>query len=191
LMAQNSLAGIFSGRQIGTVTIGGSVYMTGSGSPVIIALGNAPSPTLTAAQAIAIKSVNVKGSATGLNILAGYNFITPTHADVQIGAVTIGGDWSRGSIVAGVADGGNGFGNSLDVAIAGGDAALPSRIASIVVKGQAIGTPTDPGDFFGFVAEQIVSVKIGGATLPLTAGPNNDLAGIPVGINIDFRIREV
>ena len=125
---------------------------------IISAGGILAAPTLTSAQAVAIKSINIKGSADNLSVLAGYGFVqNPTNADAQIGSVKIGGDWSRGSIVAGATSGGDGFGNTLDAAIPGGDPAISSRIASIVIKGQARGTIDpgaiiDPGFFFFFSA---------------------------------------
>jgi hypothetical protein len=68
-----------------------------------------------------------------------------------------------------------------------------SRIASILIKGQALGTPSmvNATDHFGFVAQQIGSFKVGGTKFPLTAGAGNDTAGFVVGATSDLRVLEV
>ena len=177
---------ISAGKTLGSITIGGSVLSTTSAQILITAANvSAPSP-----QTVAIKSVTVKGSAHHLDIRAGYSYFTPFSADAHIGTVTIGGDWEAGSIVAGVTEGGNGFGVVPDTVIANGNPAVPSRIASIVIKGQAIGS-TNVADHFGFVAEQIGSVKVGGATIPLAPNAHTDTVPIPVGISGNLNILEV
>jgi hypothetical protein len=51
-----------------------------------------------------------------------------------------------------------------------------SRIAAVVIKGRALGTVADTdGAIFGIEAQHIVFLKIGGVTVPLTAGAGNDL----------------
>ena len=66
---------------------------------------------------------------------------------MQIGKVTIGGDWIASDLVAGVSNGGDGFGNANDVLITepddtqpGGSPTIIASIAKIVIKGQASGT---------------------------------------------------
>jgi hypothetical protein len=46
-------------------------------------------------------------------------------------------------------------------------------------------------DHFGFVADEIVKVTVGGYAIPLRLGANNDTSGIPVGATGDFTIREL
>jgi len=126
-------------------------------------------------------------------ILAGYDAdLNPQNADAQIGAVKVGGDWVASSLAAGATDGGDGFGNATDAVIAGGNdsPAIQSRIASIQIGGQALGTPdaVNNTDHFGFVAQQIGSFKVGGTVFPLLALANDDLA---VGATGDLRLREV
>ena len=64
-------------------------------------------------------------------------------------------------------------------------------IGGDLVGGSALGSLFLGGDHSGFVAQQIGSLKIGGATIPLTAGPGNDLAGLLIGLTADLRVREV
>jgi hypothetical protein len=70
-----------------------------------------------------------------------------------------------------------------------------SKIASILIKNAAFGTPrVNQGtgiDSFGFLAQQIGSLKIGTTSFALTPGAANDLAGLFVGATSDLRAREV
>ena len=68
------------------------------------------------------------------------------------------------------------------------DAALSSRIASLTIGGQALGTVGE-NDCFGVVAENVGAVKIGGTPLVLHAGDTND--DCLVGITANFHIREI
>src|SRR4030095_492740 len=56
------------------------------------------------------------------------------------------------------------------------------RIERIEIAGQIFGTPgaTRPDDRFGFVAEEIGTLKVGAQTFNLNSGPNND--GILLGL---------
>ena len=47
------------------------------------------------------------------------------------------------------------------------DLAINSRIASIIIKGGVFGTPGITSDSFGFVAQEIVSFKVGTTVIPL------------------------
>jgi len=57
-------------------------------------------------------------------------------------------------------------------------------IARINIEG-AIASMGAAGDHFGFVAEELGTVKIGGAFLPIQIGPQNDLAGLALGGSCD------
>jgi hypothetical protein len=97
--------------------------------------------------------------------------------------VTVGGNWLEGDIAAGVVSGDAFFGNLLDAIITGVgivDTATVSRIGSINIGGTVNGTG-GAGDSFGFVAEHVVSVKIGGVAIALTPGANNDLGSVSAG----------
>jgi hypothetical protein len=108
--------------------------------------------------------------------------------------VVIGHDWIASDLVAGAVDGGNGFGNLLDAKISGGGvkdvATVFSRITSIVIGGQVLGT-VGGTDHFGFVAENIGSFKVKGGTttFPMLAGNGND--AFFVGLLGDLAVREI
>jgi hypothetical protein len=186
---------------LGRVTIKGSI--TGSIAPdgtitdaLIVGRGQA---VVAAGSAInfAIKSLTVGGSVERAQVLGGYVFdglgmLVASNPDAQIGKVTVGGNWTASSIAAGVRIGAdNVFGTSDDEKIPGTDAPqIISRIASILIKGFALGTGGGD-DHFGFVAQQIGSFKIGSTRFPLTAGAGNDLAGMLVGATGDLRVAEI
>jgi len=176
---------IISGTTLGATAIAGDV--TGAR---IFAQGN-PLPA-TKALALAIKSLSVGGSVTHSDILAGYDRNgSPINADVQIGDVTVDGDWGASDLVAGARPIDAYFGNS-DELIPGGNS-IVSRIASIVISGQVLGTPAavNAADRFGFVAQEIAAFTIAGTTIKVTSGPGNDLAGLPLGATSDVHLREV
>ena len=83
------------------------------------------------------------------------------------------------------------IGNGDDAKMSGGvtdSAGISSKIASVTIGGQALGT-VGGADFFGIVAENVGAVKIGGTPLVLTLGISND--DFFVGITGDFKVREV
>ena len=65
-----------------------------------------------------------------------------------------------------------------------------SQIVSILIKGTALGT-VGGSDHYGFVAQFIRSFTVGETKFPLTAFRANDIAGLPVGITGDLRVREI
>jgi hypothetical protein len=163
---------------IGPIIIGGSLIGT-SADPVTIAAVGQIGLGATATKDVAIKSLTVGGRVEFANILAGYGFdLTPRNADAQIGAVLVKGDWIASNLVAGVVAGGDTFfGTSVDDALisegGGEEPLITAKIASVTINGYVMGT-LGGGDHFGFVAQQIVKFKIGGTTIPLTAGASND-----------------
>ena len=114
-------------------------------------------------------------------------------AGAQIGAVKVCGDWIASNLVAGAKNTGapanTNFGDANDASIGAGSAGIIATIASITIAGQVFGTPnsTSTTDHFGFVAEQIGAVKIGGNAIALTAGPDN----LAVGETSDMTVHEV
>ena len=166
-----TLSGFISTNGVlGSVQIAGSLIGTAANPVTIAARGN---PLATGTTDVAIASVSITGHVEFAQILGGYSFdLSPLNADAQIGSVKVGGDWIASSIAAGVVDGGNGFGNSGDVKItdANDSATIFSKIASITIGGQVLGT-IGGSDHFGFVAEQIGSFKVGGTTIPLSSDP--------------------
>ena len=171
--------GIRARHDLGSVIVKGSLIGNATNNVTIAALGQAA----PAGSDLAIKSVSVTGSALFAEILAGYDHDNTTSGrgvatdpDAQIGSVAIGGDFTSSSIVAGVTSGTDAFfGDANDAAIAGGNANIFSSIASVVIKGQALGTIA-AGDAarFGIVAQSLGGVKIGAAKIPLLAGPGTD-----------------
>jgi hypothetical protein len=179
---------------IGSIVVKGSL-LGNANNPVLIAARGQAAPG--AGQDLAIASLTVVGRAAFADILAGYDrSATPVgvNADAQIGAVVVG-DWIASNLVAGVQDDADAardddFGEGDDFLILGGTPTI-ARIASITIRGTALGSLFAGGDHFGFVAQQIGSLKIGGTAIPLAPGPGNDLLGQLVGLTGDLRVREV
>jgi hypothetical protein len=174
---------IRAGYDVGPITVKGSLVGNAWNPVVISAVGQA-TPDATD---LAIKSLTIKGRVEYADILAGYATSPeplPVNADAQIGAVTVGGGWIASNLVAGVDNGAdNIFGTDDDFLIAepgGGIPAIFAKIASVSIKGQAMGTPTGGGGF-GIVSEQIGSFSVGGTAIPLAAGAGNDLDPVPIG----------
>jgi hypothetical protein len=168
--------------------INGSVLGQAS-APYTIRGGGA----LSGATSLAIASINVGGNFEHALVLGGYGENNaPINGHAQIGAITIGRDWIASSVLAGVAatDGFSFIGNGFDKLInAGGSTAIAS-IASITIKGRAMGSP-ELGDHFGIEAEQIGFVSIRGVKLALKPDKANDTAGFAIGATPDFIVREV
>ena len=124
------------------------------------------------------------------NILVGFDRTgAPVNADVQIGAISVTGNWVASNLSAGVKAGTDGFYGSDTGAVIPGGGAVVSRIASITVKGQVYGTVANTTDRFGFVAEQIGAFTVGITKLPLSslATPKDNLT---VGFTDDVLVRE-
>jgi hypothetical protein len=87
------------------------------------------------------------------------------------------------------ASGNTNFGDLNDASIGAGSASITATIASITIKGQVFGTPDslNADDHFGFVAEQLGKVKVGGnlVTLPTNTTP------LPIGETADFNIHVI
>ena len=169
---------------IGPILVKGSLI--GLTTPVVIAASGPAMPTGTTDLAIA--RLTVKRRVEGANILAGYDRNgSPVNADAQTGPVTVGGDWIASNLVAGIQAGTDGlFGTNDDQLIAGGSPSVIARIASVKIGGQAIGTVSNTGDHFGFVAQLVASLSIGGAEIPLTAGADS----VNIGVTGDLTLLE-
>ena len=142
---------------------------------------------------LAMGKISIVGRVEFANILAGYDVnLSAVNGDAQIGAVSVGGDWVASNLVAGAknaASGNTNFGNGSDASIGAGSAGIVAKIASITIAGQVFGTPKSVSttDHFGFVAQQIGAVKIGGNSIVLTAGLDN----LAVGETSDMTVHEV
>ena len=148
---------------------------------------NNPS-TITARNKLNVLIVN--GDVEHAQILVGYNKDEqPVNPDAHIGRVLVKGDWIASSLVAGVADVTNdGFGGN-DAVIAGDTTPdVLSRIASVVIKGNASGSIT-AGDQYGITAQAIGKLTIAGTAVDLDPdGIDNILLD---DTNNDFRVVEI
>lgn len=146
----------------------------------------------TPAAAVAIKSITIGGSVSASEILAGYDATgAPVNADVAIGKVFVKGQWIASDLAGGVRAGTDGIFATADDALIGGGNAIVAKIASITVSGAAFGTNGNLRDGFGFAAEEIGSLKIGKAKVPLQKLARNDTTAQLVGVTGDVRVREV
>jgi len=185
---------IRSAGDIVSLTIEGLVTGT-SANPVIISAQSGTGGSATPPTDLAIQTVKIDQAATYLDILAGYSptvstgsgstadpagapLGTPVDGSAQIGTVTFGSTLSASNIAAGAEPGASGFFGNADNKAAPKTGTLHSSIASIIVTGQATGDST-PTDSFGFVAENLLSVKVNGVIIPT----NNLTPGTPVAIN--------
>lgn len=177
---------IISRAALGAVKIGGNIVGNSTNPVNIVARSQG---AVTEGSDIAIASIAVKGDVEFAQILTGFNdLLAPANADASIGKVKVGGDWRASSLVAGAQDpGGNGFGSG-DTLQPGGSPTVIARIAGITIKGSVTGSLVT-GDNFGFVAEQIDSVKISGRALSLADDPSND--NILIRLTDDVRVLEV
>jgi hypothetical protein len=187
----SATTGIFAGRDLGAVSIGGNLGSHTATSPTVISATGDTDPT-TAAQALTIKGIAVRGSVINSQILAGYlNGVTPENPDVVIGAIKIGGNWVQSVAAAGVVSNGL-FADLNDVAV--NDPTpndnIVSQIASVTIKGSAMGT-FGGSDGYGFVAQRIGKLRVGLTTYALQPGAGNDTTPILVGPTGDLRAREV
>jgi hypothetical protein len=197
---------IRAAANIVSLTIDGSV--TGNAAnPVFIAGATGPTVKGKPTTDVAISGVTIGGSATYLDVLAGYappsasSLNTPltdpqigTQQDgaAQIGSVNIGGNLMESNIVAGAATGASDasgyFGNSDNKAFLPSTAnlQLSSAIANITIGGEVTGN-TSAGVSFGFVAQSLGTVTVNGVTLDTT----NLTPGTPVAIansNVDTNV---
>ena len=145
-----------------------------------------------AAATEAIKKIVIKGRVENSRILAGYNDLGQlVNGHAAIGVIQVKTDWIASDLVAGIDAGVGGFfGDGNDTSLGGGGFTLASRIASVKIKGQIVGSASGV-DHFGFVAEEIGAFSVGGIPQILVAGPNNDLAAVNFGADSDVSLYEV
>lgn len=177
---------------IGLVVIKGSIEGTEDTSALITARGQKIVPQDQTTD-IAIAGITVGGTVRNATILAGYNtsedftdsVTNPVNPNAQIGVVSVSGDWIASDLVAGAKWNDN-FGDGSDTKGGGVDNPdIVASIASIAVKGQIVGTGDITTDRFGFIAQQIVVMKVGptGTLVQLNAnigntGNDNDPASL-------------
>lgn len=195
---------ILAGDDIGTLKIGGDIVGNDSNPVLIVARGQKVKPTT--GFDLAIGNLNIRGNVAHAKVFAGFTWslaFGPGNADASIGQVTVGGNWTASSLVAGTTNlglddavGGMGadaddvnFADGHDVLQIVDDTALVARIGSIVIRGNVEGTAA-VGDHFGFVSQQIDHFKIGTSTFELNAGLSNDLIGLTLSTT-DVHLLEV
>lgn len=165
---------------LGSLTVKGGIQGTEETTAFITA-GGATGLVLNQTTDLAFNKITIGSSVWNAAILAGYDTTAEvtgaaSRPDAQIGEVTINGDWIASDLVAGAAWNEN-FGDGNDLKATGVDNAdIFSKIAKISVRGQILGTGGSTTDHFGFVAQEIVEMKIGptGSALSLNAGNGND-----------------
>jgi hypothetical protein len=178
-------------NDIGNITVKGDIVGDAT-NPFLITARGSQNPTSTTD--VAIGNVTIQGNVEFADIIAGADELGMNqNADAQIGNVTVAGDWMASSIAAGVTPGVSPYyGTSLDKKMSGANvkdvATVLSKIASIAIGGHALGTPGGL-DSFGFVAEQVGSMKIDNVPISLQVGAHNDV--VPIGITSDFDVREL
>lgn len=189
---QHVVNGIYSDAKLGAVKVGAIAGTSPSAYAQIIARGK-PTPT-SAADALAIASVTVVRGVYAGEILAGFGYAaTADNPEVQIGPVKIGNDFVASSISAGMSNADHGFGGPNNALAPESDtykriAFIYTKIASVTIGGTVSGNPLRTADFNnGIVAQQIGSVKIGGAVLELTSNPD----ALAVGVTPGFYVREI
>jgi hypothetical protein len=180
---------IRSDGKIAAINIAGDFAGDAANAAVISARGMLD--PVTAGEALAIRSFRIGGSVDHALILAGYDRTgAAVNPDAAIGGIVVAGDWSASSLAAGTKAGADGQFGTDDDALISGDNPLVAKIASIRIKGAAIGS-ADALERFGFVAEEIGAFKSDGIKLTLTSGASNDLTGLPVGSSGTLTVREV
>lgn len=179
--------GGITAQKFGAVVIGRDLVGTEFGRAVVAATGTAMPGNV--ADALAIGSVTVGKNVRDADILAGYDesVLSPVEADAQIGKIQVKGNWSASRALVGVDSVDGVFGNADDQMIGSGSAGITARIASIVIGGSVQGT-AQAGDGFGFVAQAIGTMKVGGKNVALNANAKDVVAFGPFG---DTFVREL
>jgi len=171
---------IAAGKNIGSVTVLGSIRGPSVNQTFTKILANV-ADTAVNGKLAGIGKIVVKGSVEYAEIQAGVvapDFTGGANLDAQIGSVRVGLNWIASTITAGIA------------AIGSDTLALTSRIGPITIGGQVLGDFSG-GTTFKFSAEEIVSLRIGGESIPLAKGARNDLIATPIGVTGDISVVEV
>jgi len=167
-------ASISAVGKLGAITIKGQVAGGGpSGAATISGAGSLVAPAT--GLDVAIQSIAVSKGVSGLNIMAGYSGGVAVNADASIGKIVIGGDFQASNIIVGATAGDDdlfGTGDDIKAAVARDVASRFSTISSLIIKGQALGSPAS-GDAFGIEAERIITATIAGHALKIAPGARN------------------
>jgi len=161
---------VLAGKHLGPLFVGKNIVGNQTNRVVVSAVDAEFIPP--GGSDLAIDQITVGGRVTLANILAGFDLNGGAdNADASIGPVKVGGSWSSSNLVAGAIDAGTpgyGVGDTLQPVSNG---MLIARIAGITIGGKVLGSETGT---YGFVSQQIDSLKIAGKRIALTDGPSND-----------------
>jgi hypothetical protein len=184
LVADTPDAGITLDGKLGKMVVTGGIAGSSEAHPFVVRM-NGNKPGVSAASSLALGSLTVTGDVVNASFLAGTDGDV-ANSGARIGAVSVTGDWIASNIIAGATYGVDHlFGTSDD--FAGVSQGLVSRIASVTITGSVSGTAT-LGDHFGFVAEKIQRVSVGGTRLSLD--PLN-IDVVELGADSDITLREI
>lgn len=115
-----------------------------------------------------ISTILIGQSVSQAQILAGYTTaLDPSTGAGQIGKLTVSGDWTASSVLAGTEVGPDNLPGTADDTTIPGKGAGKGSIGSITIAGQVAGTVAS-GDHFGFVSSKIGAFTANGVKAPLT-----------------------
>jgi hypothetical protein len=161
---------ITAGEDIGSIKVGGSIL--GGDRTIRIFAGGQATPGLLD---LAIGRIVVKGTMENTNIVVGNNDpfdSSDDNGDASIGSILIGGEFVASNILLGVDVGpDDDFGTADDSFIGFGQATKFSTLASLTIRGQALGSVTFPTINHYIMAERVGKVSVNGVNIPV---PTND-----------------
>lgn len=147
-------SGAVVGRLLGDIVVRRDIKASALQPVLITGLGAA-----TSTGPRAIDSLSVGGSMIGAMVLGGWLGTVPQNGAARIGAVTVRGDMTASSVVAGIApEVFPRFGRGFDIPIGG---RRGSQIESFAVDGRVRGS-VNSAVSFAVIADSIGSVRIGG-----------------------------
>jgi len=168
---------IISKNAIDNLTIRGDVRGNSTQSALIAARGQIRPRGATD---LAFGNINIAGNVERANIRAGngafFDYSSSfrlDNPDAQIGSITVGGNWTASEMGAGTYSRTGDRYNKRTIAGVPDSSRRLAKIGSIAIGGSVRGTSA-AGDNFGFIAEEIGRVRVGGSNLALVAGPSND-----------------
>lgn len=152
------------GDVIGTVGSGGDRTFAGISAGGQVRIGNGST------RDVAISSVEVGGDMVLGQILGGYIYYAAINADAQIGHITVEGDWIGSEVRAGVVPSSDAGGYEVVSGVFVRDRpGVISSIGEILIKGRVLASEAAPEVRSGFAAQQIISFRADGSSLPLTS----------------------
>ena len=167
---------IRAGTTIGSVQINGSLLGTSTLNAVISAGSK-------------ISTILIGQSVNQAQILAGYTTssnaadTSPTNGAGQLGKLTVSGNWTASSVMAGTEVGTDTLPGTPDDTSIPGKGAGKGSIGSITIVGQVAGSVAS-GDHFGFISNKITAFTSNGTKALLTKNKDNLLLAGTNDVNI-------